>query len=140
MSYCECVRRAGKSRSRTGRRKGFLGELFRTVSRFTPPAKGLPSPFNWGTEHGIESLFAARARVVGCTRKHFVFRYESAKHFVDVLRSYYGPTHQAFKALDQQKQQALQAELEALVAASSLSSRALCVPGEYLEVVLERQP
>jgi hypothetical protein len=87
--------------------EGFLGDFFRAASQLVPPPAGLPSPFLWGTEAGLSALFGSDVRVLTSERKHFVFRYRSAAHFIEVFRAYYGPTHQAFKTLDEQGQKAL---------------------------------
>jgi SAM-dependent methyltransferase len=120
--------------------EGFLGDLLRTVSRYVPPPAGLGSPLGWGSEARLGILFGEQARVLAAERRHFVFRYHSAAHLIDVFRRYYGPTHQAFKALEPRQQQDLTAELTALLQRRDRGSRgALAVPGEYLEVVLEKR-
>jgi SAM-dependent methyltransferase len=120
--------------------EGFLGDLLRTVSRYVPPPAGLGSPLGWGSEARLGVLFGEQARVLGAERRYFVFRYYSAAHFIEVFRSYYGPTHQAFKALDPQRQQDLEADLTVLLQRHDRGARgALAVPGEYLEVVLEKR-
>ena len=50
-----------------------------------------------------------------CERKHFNFRYRSAAHFVQIFRDYYGPTHKAFGRSPPAGQQALEADLLALL-------------------------
>ena len=45
------------------------------------------------------------------SRAHFVFRYRSAEHFLDVFRTYYGPMLKAFEALDDAGRDALAADL-----------------------------
>ena len=120
--------------------EGFIGDLLRTVSRYVPPAKVAPSPMHWGSEHGIAALFGDTAIVQRAQRKMFMFRYRSAAHFVDIFRRFYGPTHKAFEALDADKQRALELELTALADGQSKSrGGALAVPGEYLEVVLQKR-
>jgi hypothetical protein len=44
-----------------------------------------------------------------------MFRYPSAKHFVEYFRSYYGPTLKAFESLDPDGQEALAEDLEELL-------------------------
>jgi ubiquinone/menaquinone biosynthesis C-methylase UbiE len=121
--------------------EGFLGDLLRTVARYVPPPKASASPLRWGTALGIAELFGDAMVVQRAERKTFVFRYESAEHFVDIFRRFYGPTHKAFAALDPEKQRALEHELvELLVAHNQDGDKALAVPGEYLEIVLQKRP
>ncbi|MNC91942.1 hypothetical protein D3C83_82890 [compost metagenome] len=73
-------------------------------------------------------------------RRHFNFRYRSAAHWLQVFRDYYGPTHKAFAALDSTKQQALAADILALLERFNVAGRySLVVPSEYLEVVITKK-
>ena len=117
---------------------GFLGQLFRVVATYVPPIPGVRSPLLWGTDAHIQDLFQGAARIVQTTR-HFAFRYRSPEHWVEVFRTYYGPVHKAFAALDAEKRAALEADLIALLRQSDRGgSSGLVVPGEYLETVITR--
>jgi ubiquinone/menaquinone biosynthesis C-methylase UbiE len=118
--------------------EGFLGRLFQVVTRFVPPPPGLVSPMAWGTEPHLVELFGPSATDIRTARKTYVFRYRSAEHFVDFFRTYYGPTHRAFGALDDQGAQALHDALVALLRTESTRDDSLVVPAEYLEVVITR--
>ena len=118
--------------------QGFLGDLFRTVGKHVPPPAGGRSPLLWGTPDHLQSLFANATSVAHTTRM-FAFRYRSAEHFVDVFRTFYGPTHKAFGALDATGQAALEADMLALLRAHDRGGAAgLVVPAEYLETVIVR--
>lgn len=117
---------------------GFLGQLFRVVARHVPPAPGARSPLLWGTEAHLQDLFAGASKIEHVNR-HFAFRYRSPEHWIDVFRSYYGPIHKAFAALDAEGQGALEADLIALLQqASRGKATGLVVPGEYLETVITK--
>lgn len=119
--------------------EGFLGRLFKVMNRFVPPPAGLASPMAWGTEPRLVELFGPQASDIRTTRKMYVFRYRSAEHWVEFFRTYYGPTHKAFAALDEAGQQALHASLvEFLRSENTHSGDALVVPAEYLEVVITK--
>ena len=116
---------------------GFIGQLFHLMSAFVPPPPGLASPMAWGTETRMVELFGPQASDIRATRKHYMFHYRSAEHWVDFFRAYYGPTHKAFAALDAERQDALQAALiEFLRQQNTHRGDALMIPGEYLEVVI----
>jgi hypothetical protein len=69
----------------------------------------------------------------------FIWRFTSPEHYLDVFRSYYGPTFKAFQALDDAGQQALADDLrEALGRYARPVDGTLLVPAEYLEVVAIR--
>ena len=99
---------------------------------------GVRSPLLWGTDAHIQDLFAGAATIEHTTR-HFAFRYRSPEHWVDVFRTYYGPVHKAFAALDAERQAALEADLLALLRRADRGGAAgLVVPAEYLETVITR--
>lgn len=116
---------------------GFIGQLFKTIGRHVPPPAGVRSPALWGTEARLGELFPG-CRVEASTQV-FNFRYASAAHWLEVFRTYYGPTNRAFAALDAAGQAALEADLVALLERMNRGgSRALVVPSEYLEAVVTK--
>ena len=115
---------------------GFIGEMFRIVARHVPPPAGLASPLLWGTTDRLRALFPGH-RVEAATRE-FMFRYRSPQHWLETFRTWYGPTHKAFAALDAPAQQALADELVALARRHDRGSAdAMVVPSRYLEVVID---
>lgn len=117
---------------------GFLGELLRLVARHVPPAPGVQSPLLWGTAAHIGALFGGSPNVEHTTRQ-FAFRYRSPEHWVEVFRSFYGPTYTAFLALDAEGQSALEADLIALLRTHDQGGGGgLVVQGEYLETVITK--
>ncbi len=120
--------------------EGFIGQLFKVVGAHVPPPAGLKSPALWGTEPHIVELFGAQAADIHCERKNFNFRYQSAAHWLQIFRDYYGPTHKAFAALDAAGQRLLAADITALLERLNVGGRnSLVVPGEYLEVVITKR-
>jgi ubiquinone/menaquinone biosynthesis C-methylase UbiE len=118
---------------------GFIGELFRLVGRHVPPPAGLRSPASWGDEPYLVELFGRQAADIQCTRRTYSFRYRSAAHWIDVFRRYYGPTHKAFAALDEDGQDRLYADLLSLLESRNVAGpNSLVIPGEYLEAVITR--
>ena len=80
--------------------EGFIGQMFKVVGRHVPPPAGIRSPLEWGTESRLNELFDSDVRRLSVHRRLFVFRYRSPEHWVETFRTYYGPTHKAFGALD----------------------------------------
>ena len=119
--------------------EGFVGRLFKIVGRHVPPPAGVQSPALWGTESRISELFGTRAADITVNRKQFKFRFRSAEHFMSVFRTYYGPVHKAFGALDARGQDALYADFINLLNESNQCQRdTLVIPGEYLEVIITK--
>jgi SAM-dependent methyltransferase len=119
---------------------GFIGQVFKTLGGYLPPPAGAKSPALWGTKARLDEMFAASAADIKVTPKHFVFRYRSPQHFLDIFRTYYGPVLKAFAALDATKQGGLQHDLLALIAAMNRSGDGtMVVPSEYLEVIVTKR-
>jgi SAM-dependent methyltransferase len=115
--------------------EGFIGQLFKIISKHVPPPAGIKSPLLWGTEGYLGELFPGHA--IEASRQTFIFRYKSPGHWLDIFKTYYGPTNRAFAALDFSGQSALDAEItELLHRMNRGGSDTLIVPGEYLEVVV----
>jgi SAM-dependent methyltransferase len=118
---------------------GFIGQVFGTIGRHVPPPAGAPSPALWGTPARLAELFGTRVSFIRAEPRHFVFRYRSPDHFVDVFRSFYGPMLKAFSALAPAGREALSRDLHALIARFNRSGDdTVVVPAEYLEIVLTR--
>ncbi len=119
---------------------GFVGAIFKTIGRYIAPPQGVKSPAMWGTRQHLDTLFGAGAREIRVTEKDFVFRYRSPAHFMDIFRTYYGPVHKAFAALDAEKQASLHDDLMALIDQYNVATDGTMVaPSAYLEVVVERR-
>lgn len=120
--------------------ESFIGNLFRTIGTYIPPAPGLRSPALWGTEPRLAELFGDEIAGMTTSRKQFVFRYRSADHWLEVFRTYYGPVLKAFEALDAERQAGLAHDLtELLQRFNQGGPETLAVPSEYLEVVATRR-
>jgi SAM-dependent methyltransferase len=118
----------------------FVGEIFKLMGKYVPPAAGVKSPALWGTEARLRELFGEQLESIAIERKNFVFRYHNAAHWLEVFRTFYGPMHKAFGALDAEKQEALAADLIALAEKfNRATDGTLVAPSEYLEVVIKRK-
>jgi len=116
----------------------FVGELFKLMGRYVPPAAGMKSPALWGTEARLNELFGERLDAIAIERRDFVFRYRNAAHWLEVFRTFYGPMHKAFGALDAAQQEGLAADLIALAERfNRATDGTLVAPSEYLEVVIK---
>lgn len=119
---------------------GWVGELFRATAHHVPPPPGLTSPMRWGTEAGLEELLGDGLASLKVVRRTFMFRYASAEHWLDVFRSYYGPTRRAFEALDPARRELLAADLIDIARwFNGSNDETLVLPGDYLEVVAIRR-
>ncbi len=116
-----------------------VGQLFRTIGRYVPPPAGLNSPAQWGDRQWLDAHFAEQGDIVESVTRQFIFRYQSPSHFIDVFRTFYGPVHKAFLALDDDGKKDLEADIRELIAAhDTATDGSMRVPSDYLEVVITR--
>jgi SAM-dependent methyltransferase len=114
---------------------GFIGQIFKTIGKHVPPPAGVKSPALWGTEARLAELFPGHR--VQATLQVFNLRYRSATHWLEVFRTWYGPVHRAFAALDPAEQTALEGDIHELLGRLDRGGgHGLVVPSEYLEVVV----
>ncbi|KNE29613.1 class I SAM-dependent methyltransferase [Achromobacter spanius] len=120
--------------------ESFVGQLFKTIGKHVPPPAGVKSPALWGTRARIDEMFGAHASAIQVKARHFVFRYLSPAHFVQVFRNYYGPVLKAFSMLEPAAQAALESDLLAQIDRFNRSGDStVVVPSEYLEIVITRR-
>jgi ubiquinone/menaquinone biosynthesis C-methylase UbiE len=118
--------------------ESFIGQLFKTIGKYVPPAAGVKSPALWGTRTRLEELFGPIAQEIRTTQREFAFRYRSPAHWIEVFRTYYGPMNKTFGALDGERQAAFTQDLLTLIESRNRSSdRTLVLPSEYLEVMIK---
>ena len=120
--------------------EGFIGQLFKVLGKYLPPPAGSKSPSLWGSKARITEMFGAAALSIECEPRVFAFRYRSPEHFIEVFRTYYGPTLKAFAALDEANQQGLKADLLALIKRMNRAEDGtMVVPSEYFEIVIAKR-
>ncbi len=119
---------------------GFIGALFKVIGRYMPPPTSVRSPALWGTRARLDEMFGAAARDIHVAEKTFAFRYLSAEHWLEVFRTYYGPLHKTFAAIDPELQASLERDLKDLVGQFNVAADGtMVVPADYLEVVITRR-
>jgi ubiquinone/menaquinone biosynthesis C-methylase UbiE len=117
--------------------EGFIGGLLKTVGKHVPPPAGVRPPTLWGDEDHLRGLISAHVHELRTERRTYSFRYRSPEHFVDFFEAFYGPTHKAFAALDDQGRAALRADVVELVRSyDRLGDGApVAITAEYLQAV-----
>jgi len=117
--------------------QGFVGQMFKTLGQYLPPPAGAKSPALWGTRERLTELFSSGIGSIYAEPRHFMFRYRSPAHFIDVFTTYYGPIVKALTALEKDQRQSLVADLQTLIGRlNRAGDGTMVVPGEYLEVVI----
>lgn len=118
----------------------FIGALFKVMGKYAPPPAGVASPMNWGDRKWIGETFRSEAETISIRVKRFGLRYPSPQYFVDFFRSFYGPVHKAFQALDDQQKMALNKDILDTIAEFNIAEdRTMHVPSNYAEIVIVKE-
>ena len=122
---------------------GFIGQVFKIIGKYSPPAAGVKSPALWGTRARLEEMFGADACLysgIAFRLRHFVFRYRSGQHWIDVFKTYYGPILKTLAALPPDGRAAMLADIRSLIDRHNQAyDGTMVVPSEYLEIVITRR-
>jgi ubiquinone/menaquinone biosynthesis C-methylase UbiE len=119
---------------------GFIGHMFKTIGKYLPPPAAAKSPLLWGTRARLTEMFGPAAMWIKTESRYFNFRYRSAEHFVQVFKTFYGPMHKAFSALEAPQQTRLEKDLYDLIARmNKADDGTMAVPSEYLEVIIAKR-
>jgi SAM-dependent methyltransferase len=130
-------RRGGKIGLANWTPDGYIGQMFKTIGRHMPPPAGIRPPSLWGQREHLDHLFSHGVTSIQARRKHFVFRYRSPEHCLEVFKTFYGPVLKTFAALQPEAQEALRKDLLWLISEFNRSGDdTMVVPSEYLEVVI----
>ena len=117
----------------------FIGQVFKAIGKYIPPAPGMTSPMLWGDRAHLDTLFGG-AGTIAAERKTFVFRYRSPDHWLEVFKEYYGPMMKALAAIDADARKSLLADLHDVAEKFNVSGDGTAViPGDYLEVVVTKK-
>ncbi len=119
---------------------GFIGQLFKTLGRLVPPPAGVQSPARWGTQEWLQENFGNEASNISITPKTFKLRFESPIAFIDLFRTYYGPVHKAFLALELAGQDELTQDMLALIERFNIADDGSAyIAADYLEVLVDKK-
>lgn len=121
-----------------------VAQILRISSTYTPPPpEGFISPMKWGIESEVIERFASAgvsAERITFVRDTFSFAHPGPPAaLVNVFKSYYGPTMNAFEAAEKNERAAeLQRQLEDLFTSQNTSPRkdATLIPANFLRVTV----
>lgn len=121
-----------------------VAQVLRISAAYTlPPPQGFISPMTWGIEDNVVQRFASAGVAptnVSFSRDTYTFHFAGTpSEFVEVFKSYYGPTMNAFQAAEESgRAGALRHELDALFESQNISSRksVTSIPATFLRVTV----
>jgi SAM-dependent methyltransferase len=121
-----------------------VAQILKISSSYSPPPpEGFVSPMTWGVEDQVIERFAAAGvpeEKISFERDTYTFSFPGApSELVDLFKTYYGPTMNAFEAAEASGREAdLKAELDALFNEqnTSTSEDATVIPATFLRVTV----
>lgn len=116
------------------------GGFFRAAARYALPPRGVKAPVLWGTEDRLRDLFGHAMKSLTVTTQDVKLRYESAQHWLEFFRTYFGPIRLVHEGLSDAKQVRFGDDLIELVTEANISGDdTLVAPVEYAEVVVVKR-
>lgn len=121
--------------------EGFIGQMFKTVSKYVPPSPLMEPPIKWGQEEVVKERLRHGIARLELTRRMYHFYYPfSPYNVVEYYRKYFGPINRAFAILDQEGRTKLHRDLELLWVKHNVATNGDTeVNAEILEVVAVRE-
>jgi SAM-dependent methyltransferase len=122
-----------------------IAQILKTSSAYSPPPpEGFISPITWGVESNVVERFGAAGvppERIRCVKDTYTFDFQGRPaEFLDVFRTYYGPTMNAFEAAAKDgRDGALYQELKELFERQNTSSdpARTIIPATFLRVTVE---
>lgn len=120
--------------------EGMFGKLFRLLGRYAPSELDLGAPIEWGEESNYKRWLSPWSGRIAVQRQAVRFRAESAAHWVEFMKTYFGPAIRAFAASDPAARQRLTQEMsDVIVEFNSAQNGTVTGHAEYLEIVATRR-
>jgi SAM-dependent methyltransferase len=119
---------------------GGLQDFFATIVKHTGgPPPGVVPPVLWGDESHVRELFGDSVSELRAERRKSRQAFNSAEHYIEFFRNYFGPIKTAFENVGPDGEQALTDDLKRVLdQLSTGGQRALVVEPEYLQVIATR--
>jgi ubiquinone/menaquinone biosynthesis C-methylase UbiE len=119
-----------------------LGELFRLLARYSPPGSRVDAPVEWGDQAILAKRLGPYVTDLRIQRQAVHLRAHSPEHWVDFMRTYFGPAIEAFAhSSSPAAQKELEGEMTALMREHNIATNGTALGvSEYLAVVGIRRP
>ena len=116
-----------------------VGDIFRLTARFLPPDPGMRSAVEWGSGFRVSELFGDRVISLRLSDHVWRTRFASFSEWLDLYRTWYGPTNRAFAALDGAKAAEYTRGLEEIIQRHNRATDGtIDAAYEYVNVVARR--
>jgi len=120
--------------------EGLLGKLFRLLARYSPPDAQADAPVSWGDETVLNKRLRPYVKDMRIRREVVRFRSLSPNHWVDFMKTYFGPAILAFQYSSPEAGEALESEMADLIREHNRAANGTVLSeSEYLDVVATRR-
>jgi ubiquinone/menaquinone biosynthesis C-methylase UbiE len=118
-----------------------LGKLFRLLARYSAPGSRVDAPVEWGDEARLAERLGPYVQDLRVQRRAVRLRALSAEHWVDFMRTYFGPAIDAFQYSNSPaSQKALAEEMAVLIREHNCAQNGTVLGNsEYVEIVATRR-
>ena len=119
---------------------GMLGKLFRLLARYSPSGAQVDLPVTWGEEAILNQRLGPYVTGLRIKREVVRFRSPSATHWVEFMKTQFGPAINAFQHSSSDAGKALAQEMTDLVTEFNRSNNSTMLSeSEYLDIVATRR-
>jgi ubiquinone/menaquinone biosynthesis C-methylase UbiE len=119
---------------------GMLGKLFRMLARYSPPSAQVDLPISWGEEATLKQRLGPYISDLQIKRQVVRFRSPSPAHWVEFMKTNFGPAMNAYQQSSPESQERLTREMTALIQEFNRSSNdTVLSESEYLDIVATRR-
>ena len=119
---------------------GLLGKLFRLLARYSPSGAQVDLPVTWGDEAVLNQRLSPFVTELRTRRQVVRFRSPSPAHWVEFMKTHFGPAINAFEHSSPDAQQRLTDEMTDLIRSFNRSPNATILSeSEYLDIVAIRR-
>jgi SAM-dependent methyltransferase len=119
--------------------EGMLGTLFRILANYSPDSAQRDAPVLWGDEGILRTRLQPYVTDLRMERKTMRFRSRSPAHWVEFMRTQFGPAILAFEHSSPSEKEALEREMLDLMHRFNRSPNGTALgESEYIEVVATR--
>ncbi len=132
-------RSGGKIAMATWTPTGMLGKLFLLLARYSPPGTQVDLPVSWGDEAVLKKRLGPYVRDLRIKRETVRFRSPSPAHWVEFMKTHFGPAMLAFGYSSPDARTALTEEMTQLMREYNRAPNDSALgESEYLDIVATR--
>jgi len=119
---------------------GMFGQLFYLLARYSAPGTQVELPITWGEESILNQRLGPYVSDLQIKRRIVRFRSPSPSHWVEFMRTHFGPAMNAYQHSSPESQEHLTREMTALIQEFNRSCNdTVLSESEYLDIVATRR-